>query len=59
MLRSLNEIASFQLLGIDEEIGRCKDFLFDDQSWVIRDMLVDTNKWLPGGQKVLINLRSG
>ncbi|ATC96390.1 PRC-barrel domain-containing protein [Pseudoalteromonas tunicata] len=55
MLRSLNEIASFQLLGIDEEIGRCKDFLFDDQSWVIRYMLVDTNKWLPGGKKVLIS----
>jgi len=25
-----------------------KDFLFDDQSWKIRWMVVDTGHWLPG-----------
>ncbi|TWX51632.1 PRC-barrel domain-containing protein [Colwellia hornerae] len=55
MLRSLNEIIRFQLQGIDEEIGRCKDFLFDDQLWVVRYMVADTNKWLPGGRKILIS----
>lgn len=55
MLRSLTEIKRFQLQGIDEEIGRCKDFLFDDKFWVIRYMVADTNKWLPGGRKVLIS----
>ena len=55
MLRSLNEISRFQIQGSDEEIGQCKDFLFDDQLWVIRYMVVDTNKWLPGGRNVLIS----
>lgn len=55
MLRSLNEIMHFQLQGIDEEIGCCKSFLFNDKLWVIPYMVTDTNKWLPGGLKVLIS----
>ena len=55
MLRSLNEVMRFKLQGIDEEIGCCKDFLFDDKLWVLRYMVVDTNKWLPFGRKVLIS----
>ncbi|BFM11983.1 PRC-barrel domain-containing protein [Simiduia litorea] len=55
MLRSLNEINRFKLQGIDSEIGLCKDFLFDDEFWVVRYMVIDTNKWLPGGRKVLIS----
>jgi hypothetical protein len=55
MLRSLNEIIRFQLQGIDEEIGRCKYFLFDDKFWGVRYMVADTNKWLPGGRKILIS----
>jgi hypothetical protein len=54
MLRSVNEMLSYVLLGKDGEIGRCKDFLFDDRTWTIRYMVADTNKWLPG-QKVLIS----
>jgi hypothetical protein len=54
MLRRLSEISRFQVQGSDEEIGQCDDFLFDDQSWVIRYMVVDTNNWLPGGRNVLI-----
>ena len=38
----------------DGEIGRCKDFLFDDEKWTIRYMVADTRKWLPG-RKVLIS----
>lgn len=55
MLRSLNDISRFNLQGTDEEIGKCKDFLFEDQFWVLRYMVVDTNLWLPGGRKVLIS----
>lgn len=55
MLRSLNEIIHYQLKGIVDEIGHCKDFLFDDRSWVVRYMVVDTKKWLSGGRKVLIS----
>ena len=37
-----------------DEIGRCKDFLFDDQHWTCRYMVADTGKWLPG-KRVLIS----
>ena len=34
----------------DGHIGAVKDFLFDDQSWKVRWMVVDTGHWLPGRQ---------
>lgn len=38
----------------DGEIGRSKDFLFDEDHWTVRYMVADTGKWLPG-RKVLIS----
>jgi hypothetical protein len=54
MLRNVNGILNYVLLAEDGEIGRCKDFLFDDEKWTIRYMVADTRKWLPG-RKVLIS----
>lgn len=54
MLRSVNEIRGYVLRALDGEIGRCKDFLFDDDYWTIRHMVADTAKWLPG-RKVLVS----
>jgi hypothetical protein len=54
MLRSVSAILNYALLAEDGEIGRCKDFLFDDDNWTIRYMVADTRKWLPG-RKVLIS----
>ena len=54
MLRNVSIILNFSLLAEDGEIGRCKDFLFDDEKWAIRYMVADTRKWLPG-RKVLIS----
>ncbi|RJR36022.1 MAG: PRC-barrel domain containing protein [Desulfobacteraceae bacterium] len=53
MLRRVDELKNFVLDAADGEIGRCKDFLFDEE-WVIRYMVADTGKWLPG-RKVLIS----
>jgi hypothetical protein len=53
MLRSLKEITGYTLSAIDDDIGRCKDFLFDDHLWTIRYMVADTLRWLPG-KKVLV-----
>ena len=33
--------------------GTAKDFLFDDETWRIRWMVVDPGTWLPG-RKVLV-----
>ena len=37
----------------DGHVGSVKDFLFDDQSWKVRWMVVDTGKWLPGRQVLI------
>lgn len=54
MLRSANELRGYVLQAQDGEIGRSKDFLFDDQAWTIRYLVADTARWLPG-RKVLIS----
>lgn len=54
MLRDLNALEGYVLKATDGEIGRCKDFLFDDERWTVRYMVADTGKWLPK-RKVLIS----
>jgi hypothetical protein len=54
MLRSLKEIMGYGLNAEDGDIGRCHDFLLDEQTWTVRYMVADTGKWLPG-RKVLIS----
>ncbi|MCM8527953.1 MAG: PRC-barrel domain-containing protein [Lentisphaeraceae bacterium] len=53
MLRSLKEILGYRLKALDGEVGKCKDFIFDSRKWVIRYMLADTGKWLPGRQVLI------
>lgn len=54
-LRSANEVAKYSIAATDGDIGQVEDFLFDDDVWAIRYLVVDTKKWLPG-KKVLIPL---
>lgn len=53
MIISSSQTRGFTLHATDGELGRCKDFLFDEDSWVVRYMVADTRKWLPG-RKVLL-----
>lgn len=55
MLHKLIGINGYHIKARDGEIGVVKDCLFDDQSWVIRYLVVDTERWFPGGKKVLIS----
>jgi PRC-barrel domain len=54
MLRNVKKLEGFAIGATDGPIGKVKDFYFDDESWVIRYAVVDTNKWL-GGRDVLIS----
>lgn len=54
MLRSLDEIRGYRIHANDGEIGKVDDFYFDDISWTIRFLVVDTGPWL-FGRKVLIS----
>jgi len=56
-LRSSREVIGYSVEATDGEIGQIEDFIVEDESWVIRYMIIDTRKWLhwlPGGKKVLV-----
>jgi len=53
MLRSIKQLYGDKLGARDGDIGHIKDFYFDDQSWAIRYLVVDTGSWLPGRQVLL------
>ena len=54
MLFAVSGLTGCRIAASDGRIGAVKDFLFDDRSWKIRWMEVDTGHWLPG-RKVLIH----
>ena len=54
MLFAITGLQRCPVEGIDGRVGTVKDFLFDDQSWKIRWMVVDTGYWLPG-RRILIH----
>src|SRR5271165_1138664 len=39
--------------SVDGRVGSVKDFLFDDRSWKVRWMVVDTGNWMPGRQVLI------
>jgi uncharacterized protein YrrD len=53
MLRSTKEILGYGIQAIDGRIGKAQDFYFDDQSWTIRYVVVDTGGWLAGRQVLI------
>ncbi|MDP9310826.1 MAG: PRC-barrel domain-containing protein [Chloroflexota bacterium] len=54
MLHSIHEMKGYTICARDGEIGTVDRFLFDDQHWTIRYMIVDTGGWL-SGRRVLIS----
>jgi uncharacterized protein YrrD len=47
-LRSCDQVCGYEIIATDGSIGEVDDFVFDDQDWAIRYLVVDTRKWLPG-----------
>ncbi|WP_404451624.1 PRC-barrel domain-containing protein [Virgibacillus necropolis] len=47
MLYLTSALKSYNIHATDGEMGKVKDFYFDDHSWAIRYVQVDTHKWLP------------
>lgn len=58
MLRQTNELQDLAIVAsdsaIDNEIGDVKDLYFDDETWTIRYLIVDTGTWL-SSRRVLIS----
>jgi len=53
-LRSIAHVTGYDIQASDGSIGHVKDFVFDEESWAIRYLVVDTRNWWPGGRKVLV-----
>jgi uncharacterized protein YrrD len=53
MKRSVKSLIGFAMGAIDGDIGKVKEFYFDDKDWTIRYIIVETGNWLLG-RKVLI-----
>ncbi len=54
MYTRLAELKNLTVAARDGEIGRCQDFLFDDEHWTVRYIDVNTGRWL-FGRRVLIS----
>jgi hypothetical protein len=54
VLTNSKHLNGFTIRATDGEIGTVKRFYFDDQTWAIRYLVVDTGGWL-GGRIVLIS----
>lgn len=52
-LHGTSALAGYPIAARDGDIGRVADFLFDDRSWQIRFVVVDTHDWLPGRRVLL------
>ena len=54
-LRSTHEILSYSIQATDTKIGHVEDFIVDEETWIIRYLVIDTSNWLPGSRKVIIS----
>ncbi len=59
MFRNVRQLLGYRLGALDDEMGRVKDFCFDDEHWTIRYVVADTGRWLPGRQVLLSPLALG
>ncbi len=54
MLVKVKTLKGYKLSAIDGEIGKVKEFYFDDKYWAVRYLVADTGGWLTG-RRVLIS----
>jgi hypothetical protein len=53
MYNHAKTLQSYKLEGLDGEIGKVKDFYFDDRYWTVRYLVADTGNWLTGRQVLI------
>jgi len=53
-LRSTNAILGYHIQATDGALGTVCDFVMDDESWSIREVLVETGHWY-AGKAIMIN----
>ena len=53
MLIKAKTLNGYKLESLDGEIGKVRDFYFDDKHWTIRYLVADTGNWLTGRQVLI------
>ena len=53
MLSKAKTLKGYKLDSLDGEIGKVKEFYFDDRHWTIRYLVADTGHWLTGRQVLI------
>jgi uncharacterized protein YrrD len=53
MLIKAKTLRGYKLNGLDGEIGKVKEFYFDDQHWAVRYLVAETGNWFLGKQVLI------
>ena len=53
MLYSIKKLTGYKIQAEDGQIGKVRDFYFDDEKWAVRYLVVNTRHWLPGRQVLI------
>ncbi len=53
MLNAAKSLKGYRLDSLDGEIGKAREFYFDDRHWTVRYLVADTGGWLTGKQVLL------
>ena len=53
MLNEAKTLKGYKLNGRDGDIGKVKEFYFDDRHWTVRYLVADTGNWLTGRQVLI------
>jgi hypothetical protein len=53
MLSKIKALKGYKLACRDGEIGKAREFYFDDQHWTVRYLVADTGSWLTGRQVLI------
>ncbi len=43
-------VLGYELAASDGHVGKVEDLLIDEESWAVKQLIVDTTRWLPGGE---------
>jgi len=53
MKRSVKHVIGYKIGATDGDVGTVKNFLFEDSTWTIRYLVVNTHNWWPG-KRILV-----
>jgi hypothetical protein len=48
MQQNISSMIGYAIRATDGDLGTVDEFCFDDETWVICCLVVDSRKWLPG-----------